>query len=47
MFGSLEKMYYFCGVRKQIYIKKKNKKKFKNNCSNACIYEIKCLPLYR
>ena len=27
--------------------KKRNEKKLKNNYSNACVYEIKCLSLHR
>ena len=47
MFGSLGKMYYFCGVREQITAFEYDETFFETFCSNACIYEKKCLPLYR
>jgi hypothetical protein len=47
MFGSLEKLYYFCGVQEQIDEFESNETFFEDFHSNACVYEIKCLPLYR
>jgi hypothetical protein len=47
LFGSLGKMYYFCGVQEQIVALDDNETFFETFCSNACVYEIKCLPLHR
>ena len=43
MFGSLQKLYYFCGVKEQI-------EEFESDetfYSNACIYENYFVPLQR
>ena len=47
MFGTLRKMYYFCGVQEQIVALEGNKTFFETFCLNACICEIFFVPLYR
>ena len=46
MFGTLEKLYYFCGVREQIIAFEYNEIFVKTFCSNACIYQLFVLYLY-
>ena len=47
MFGSLKKMYYFCGVKEQIVALEGNETFFETFHSNACVYENFFVPLYR
>lgn len=45
MFGTLKKMYYFCGVKEQITAFGGNETFFETFYPNACIYEIFFVPL--
>ena len=45
MFGTLEKMYYFCGVKEQITAFEDNETFFETFCPNACVYENFFVPL--
>jgi hypothetical protein len=47
MFGSLEKLYYFCGVQEQIDEFESNETFFEDFHSNAWIYENYFVPLQR
>ena len=47
LFGTLEKLYYFCGVQVQIIAFEYDETFFETFCSNACVYENYFVPLYR
>lgn len=47
MFGTLEKLYYFCGVQEQILVFENNETFFETFHSNACIYGNYFVPLQR
>ena len=45
MFGHVEKLSYFCGVKEDYLANRYAVKKNKNICSNYCIYGNFLLPL--
>jgi hypothetical protein len=46
MFGTLEKLYYFCGVKEQIVALEDKKTFFETFCSITCVYENYFVPLH-